>query len=79
MEGERLQSDSGNATDIRAFDDDNIIVNLSICQFVNLSVWKDLDALRDFVRNRLHLAVLRRRGEWFVPSQVPTLALWWVP
>ncbi|MBT6275570.1 MAG: DUF3291 domain-containing protein [Chromatiales bacterium] len=71
MEGERLQSDSGNATDIRAFDDDNIIVNLS--------VWKDLDALRDFVRNRLHLAVLRRRGEWFVPSQVPTLALWWVP
>src|SRR5215218_4450387 len=54
----RLQTDDGDATAIRAFGDDRIVVNMS--------TWASLDALREFAYgNREHLAVLRRRREWF--------------
>ncbi|MGH9243001.1 MAG: DUF3291 domain-containing protein [Acidimicrobiales bacterium] len=67
----RLQTDDGNATGIRAFDDDRLIVNMS--------VWTSLEALSDFVFRSDHLAVLRRRREWFERTGEAYLALWWVP
>jgi Domain of unknown function (DUF3291) len=67
----RLQDDSGDATSIRVFDDELIIVNLS--------VWDSIEALWDFVYSDRHLEVMRRRREWFVRMTAETyLALWWV-
>ena len=46
---------------------------------LNLSVWTDPGALRDFTyRDPLHRAMMRRRREWFDRLEV-RLALWWVP
>lgn len=67
----RLQSDSGNATDIRPFDDDELLINMS--------VWRSLEELRDFTYRSAHVDVLRRRREWFHKLAEAHLALWWVP
>ncbi len=66
----RLQTEAGDATAIRPFDDDRIMVNLS--------VWRSLPALWEFVYASRHLDVLSRRREWF--ERMGTYqALWWVP
>jgi hypothetical protein len=68
----RLQTEDGDATGIRGFGDDRMIVNLS--------VWESLDALREFAYgNRGHLDVMRRRREWFTRMAEAYLVLWWVP
>ena len=67
----RLQAEGGDATSIRVFDDDMIIVNLS--------VWESLEALRTFVDASTHRGVLARRTEWFEPANEAHLAVWWVP
>ena len=67
----RLQTDEGDATSIRAFDDDMIIVNMS--------VWDDVEALRDFVYRSDHRRYLARRRQWFERIDAPIVALWWVP
>ncbi|WP_437669400.1 DUF3291 domain-containing protein [Sorangium sp. So ce131] len=68
----RLKEYGGNATAVRAFGDDRILVNMS--------VWESAEALSDFVfRNPEHAAVMRRRREWFVPMREAITALWWVP
>ena len=67
----RLQTEDGDATGIRAFGDDRLIVNMS--------VWESLEALRAFVYGDVtHLAVLQRRREWFDRLE-SFLVLWWVP
>ena len=66
----RLQSDSGDATDIRVFDDPLVIVNLT--------VWESLEALKAFAYRGIHRDFLRRRAEWFVAGSTRT-ALWWTP
>ncbi len=68
----RLQTEDGDATAIRAFGDDRIIVNMS--------VWESLEDLRSFVyATREHREVLARRREWFEAMAEAFLALWWVP
>jgi hypothetical protein len=67
----RLQTEDGDATSIRAFDDDRIIVNLT--------VWEDVEALEAFVLGGRHLDVLRRRREWFEKMDRAYLVLWWIP
>jgi hypothetical protein len=67
----RLQTEDGDATAIRAFEDERIIVNLS--------VWESIEALGEFVYASRHLDVLRRRREWFEKMARAHLALWWVP
>lgn len=66
----RLKSDSGNATDIRAYDDPRMIVNLS--------VWHSIEALFDFAYKTAHTKVMNRRREWFERPTGPHLVLWWV-
>jgi hypothetical protein len=46
---------------------------------VNLSVWESPEALLSFVRSGDHLAIMRRRREWFEPQPEATTVLWWVP
>ena len=68
----RLQDDSGNNTSMRPYDDDRVIVNMS--------VWQSIEALWDFVYGPGgHLAVMRRRREWFQRFESTYLALWWLP
>jgi len=66
----RLQGDTGDATQIRAYHDEMLIINLS--------VWESPDALWDFVYRTAHLDVMRRRREWFEAAMDPYLVLWWV-
>jgi hypothetical protein len=67
----RLQTDSGDLTSIRPYDDPEVIVNLS--------VWSSVEALRDFAYRSGHRDFLRRRNEWFVPMPDDSLVAWWVP
>ncbi|GAA2799970.1 DUF3291 domain-containing protein [Saccharopolyspora taberi] len=68
----RLQTEDGDATAVRGFGDDRIIVNMS--------VWESVEALADYVyRDPGHLAVLRRRREWFPKMAEAHTVLWWVP
>jgi hypothetical protein len=67
----RFQTDDGDATSIRPFDDDRILINFS--------VWKDLASLRDFVYGGGHNVVMKRRREWFEHMADAYLALWWIP
>jgi hypothetical protein len=67
----RLQTEDGDATAIRAFDDERIIVNMS--------VWASVDALAAFVYDSHHLDVMRRRRRWFERMDASFLVLWWVP
>lgn len=67
----RLQSDSGDATAIKIYDDDMVIINLT--------VWESVDELREYVYKGAHHAVLRDRKRWFEKFDGPYYALWWVP
>jgi hypothetical protein len=67
----RLQTDDGDATSLRPFDDDMILVNMSM--------WESIDALYDFVYRSDHRDVMRRRREWFERMAESFLVLWWVP
>ena len=67
----RLQSEEGDATALRVFDDPDILVNMS--------VWESLAALREFVYRSEHRELLRARANWFVKSEGPHLVLWWIP
>jgi hypothetical protein len=66
----RLQSESGDATSIKVYDDDFIIVNLT--------VWESVDVLREYVYKSAHKGVLRDRKRWFEKFDGPYYALWWV-
>jgi GNAT superfamily N-acetyltransferase len=66
----RLQSGSGNATDILLWDDP-----LSL---INMSVWESVEALREYAYRGRHAEFFKRRHEWFQPDASRT-ALWWIP
>jgi hypothetical protein len=67
----RLQTEDGNATAIRPFDDDLMAINMS--------VWESLEALKQFVYRSTHVGLIRDRHQWFEPIEGPILALWWIP
>jgi Domain of unknown function (DUF3291) len=66
----RLQSASGNATDVAYNDDPRV--------HVNMSVWESLAALRDFFYGLQHMQVLRDRAKWFEKMDKPPSCLWWI-
>jgi hypothetical protein len=67
----RLQTEDGDATAVRPYDDDRVIINLS--------VWEDLASLDEFVFRSAHVDVMRQRREWFERFPEVYAALWWVP
>lgn len=67
----RLQTEDGNATAIRPYADERVMINMS--------VWADLETLRSYVFQSAHAAVMRRRREWFERFEQVYVALWWVP
>lgn len=66
----RLQTDAGDATDVRIHDDERILFNAS--------VWTTLEDLRFYVYRGAHAGPFRERRRWFDPSGSASV-LWWVP
>ena len=53
----RLQGDEGNNTYLRPYEDERIIVNMS--------VWETIDQLRAYVYSSAHAELLKQRRDWF--------------
>jgi hypothetical protein len=66
----RLQTEEGDATGIRPFEQENMLLNMS--------VWRDIESLSAYVYNSAHVEVMRRRREWFERMPEAFLVLWWV-
>ena len=66
----RLKGEGNDATSLRPFGDDVI---------VNMSVWRDVEALKDFAYRSGHVEIMRRRREWFTRMAEAYMVLWWVP
>ncbi|WP_338877023.1 DUF3291 domain-containing protein [Spirosoma sp. SC4-14] len=67
----RLKGEGNNATDFRPFDDERIIVNMS--------VWESPEKLQTFVFRTLHTDVMKDRRKWFEKPDQMTTVLWWIP
>jgi hypothetical protein len=67
----RLQTDQGDATAIRPFDDPDMLVNMS--------VWRDVESLNRYVYQSAHVELMKKRREWFERMDEVYLVLWWVP
>lgn len=67
----RLEDETGDATDIAVFGDEWLIINMS--------VWRDAEALKAYMYEGRHREMLARRREFFERVQEAMVALWWVP
>ena len=67
----RMQTEDGDATAVRGFGDDRLIVNLT--------VWESLESLAAYVYEGFHAEVMRRRRQWFAHMREAYTVLWWVP
>ncbi len=66
----RLQTEEGNSTSVRVYDDPLIIINFS--------VWESADALFDYAYKSGHAAMFRRRLEFFDLHEKPYFVCWWI-
>jgi len=66
----RLKDESNNATNLSPYNDNRIIVNMS--------VWQTLEDLIQYVYRGRHAEVLRSRRDWFVNLGKPYTALWYI-
>lgn len=67
----RLKDDTNNATSIKIYDDDFLIINLS--------VWSSIETLFSFVYQSQHLEIFKKRSSWFEKMPVMHMAMWYVP
>lgn len=66
----RLKDEHNNATSLNPFDDEQVIINVS--------VWKCIDALENFTFKTFHSDFLKRRKEWFQSYGKVYVAMWWI-
>jgi hypothetical protein len=66
----RLVGEGNNATDLRPFEDDTILVNMS--------VWETFEDLKAYVYKSDHTEFIRWRKEWFTQFEKMHMCLWWV-
>ena len=67
----RLKTSSGNATDIRAYPNPKMLVNVS--------VWQSVEQLKVYVYKSLHGDFFVRRRQWFEKYRGEHFAMWWIP
>jgi len=67
----RLAVGEGSSLYLRPYDDDRILFNMS--------VWRSIEALHDFVYRSGHVQLFRQRSDWFHRFDGGYVALWWVP
>ncbi|QWX84709.1 DUF3291 domain-containing protein [Cellulophaga sp. HaHaR_3_176] len=66
----RLIEADNNATELNVFDDNFIIVNMS--------VWETMDALFKFTYSSNHVEIFKRKKEWFHKMKEMHMAFWYV-
>jgi hypothetical protein len=66
----RMKDETGNAMAIRRAADPNMILNMSL--------WRSVAELEQFVWKTVHERVYRKRGDWFDKMDKPHLVMWWV-
>ncbi len=67
----RLKDIENNATAIKAFEDDTLIINMS--------VWNNMNALFQFTYKSNHVEIFSRRKEWFSRITDMHMVFWFVP
>ncbi len=67
----RLKDDSNNATNLNPYNDEQIIINIS--------VWEDVESLEYYVYKTFHTDFLKRRKEWFYKYGKAHTTMWWIP
>jgi hypothetical protein len=67
----RLKDDTNNATNMNPFNDEQIIINVS--------VWQSIELLENFIYKTFHTDFLKRRKEWFQTFGKAYTAMWWIP
>lgn len=67
----RLQGEEGDATTIQAFDDPNLLVNMSI--------WEDIESLKNYVYRSFHVELIQDRDAWFDKIISVHQTMWWIP
>ena len=67
----RLQTAEGNATYLRPYADERVLLNMS--------VWESIETLKQYVYRTAHAELLRDRQRWFEHFAGAHAALWWVP
>ena len=67
----RLKTDEGDSTALRIFEDDTLLVNMS--------TWRSLEAMTDYVYRTAHAEIMRRRREFALLIVEASVGLWWVP
>ncbi len=67
----RLKDESNNATSLNPYQDEQILVNVS--------VWSSIEALEEFMYRTFHADFLKRRKEWFTSFGTAHTAMWWIP
>jgi hypothetical protein len=66
----RLKDEAGDATNIKPFEDERIIVNLT--------VWESLEDLMNFAFKTAHATVMKDRAKWFEKFGKPSTVLWYI-
>jgi hypothetical protein len=67
----RLKNENNNATSLNPYNDETIIINVS--------VWKSIETLENFMYRTFHSDFLKRRKEWFLNYGSAHIAMWWIP
>jgi heme-degrading monooxygenase HmoA len=66
----RLQTEAGDATYLRPYEDDRILFNLS--------VWESIEQFKDYVYRSAHREMIQQRREWFEQMESMHMAMWWI-
>jgi len=66
----RYQTEAGDATEVRVFEDEMILFNMS--------VWESIEALEEYVYRSNHVEAVQKRAEWFERPVRAPLVMWWV-
>lgn len=67
----RLQTEDGDAVTIQAFDDPNLLINMSI--------WEDIESLKSYVYRTFHVELIQDRDAWFDKIVSVHQTMWWIP
>ena len=67
----RLKDESNNATNLNPYNDEQVIINIS--------VWQSVEDLEYYVYKTFHTDFLKRRREWFQTYGKVSTAMWWIP
>ncbi len=66
----RLKDESNNAAGFNPYHDEQVIINLSL--------WEDVEPLKNYIYKTMHASFLKRKKEWFQKYGEAHYALWWI-